>query len=236
MMNHPIRIALGAGTAALALALSSTPAFADPSPSPLPVRLDAAKQIVTARIDGRLATLHALSTAVNAAQHLSAGHKSTLSSLIQTDESGLTTLKTKVSAETTVAGVRADDQSMVNDYRVYLLVAPKVRLTIAADLESTAVGQLNTTADKLAAAIAAAKAAGKDTAQAEADLADMRTQTGAAGTAIAGKADALLAVSAGPDATAIKNQVSPVRDAVRTARTDLRKALTDAKAIRTALA
>lgn len=231
-MKNSIRVALGCGTAVLGLVLTSAPAFADPSPSPLPARLDAAKQVVTARIDGRLATLHALNTAVSAAQHLTSAHKGTLTGLIQSDESGLTALKTKVSGETTLAGVRADDQSMVNDYRVYLLVAPKVRLTIAADLETTAVTRLRTTADKLTAAIAAAKAAGKDTTQAEADLADLKAQTDAASTAVTGQADAVLAIQPGPDGTAIQNQVKPVRDAVRTGRTDLRKALADAKAIR----
>src|SRR5256884_7961892 len=107
-MRYPIRMAVSA-TVVLAAVLTSAPAFADPSPTPLPARLDAAKQVVTARIDGRLATLHALSTAVTAAQRLTASHKSTLSTLITTDESGLNTLRTKVSGETTLAGVRADD-------------------------------------------------------------------------------------------------------------------------------
>ncbi len=231
-MNTPLRAALGCGTAALALILGATPAFAAPSPSPLPVRLDAAKQVVTARIDGRLATLRALSTAVDAATHLTPAHKNTISTLIGQDQSGLSSLRTKVAGETTLAGVKADDQSMVDDYRIYLLVAPKVRLTISADLETTAVGQLDTAADTLAAAIASARAAGKDTTRAEADLADMKAQTAAASTAIAGKADTVLAIAPGPDGQAIQNQVSEVRDAVRSARTDLRKALADAKAVK----
>ncbi len=231
-MNKHLRVALSCGTAALGLLLSAAPAFADTSPSPLPARLDAAKQVVTARIDGRLATLRALSTAVDAAAHLTSAHKNTLSTLIQQDESGLSALKTKVTGETTLAGVRADDQSMVDDYRVYLLVAPKVRLTISADLETTAVGQLGTAADTLAAAIASAKAAGKDTTKAEADLADMKAQTAAAGTAVAGKADTVLAIAPGPDAQAIESQVKVVRDAVHSARTDLRKAVADGKAVK----
>lgn len=230
-MRHSVRVALGTGTTILALAMSAAPTYAAP-----PTGLDAAKQVVTARIDGRLATLKALGTAVDAAQHLSAAHKSTLSTLLQSDQSGLNTLRTKVSGETTLAGVRADGQSMVDDYRVYLLVAPKVRLTIALDLETAASGALKTTADTLAAAIATAKQNGKDTTKAEADLADMRTQTGAADTAITGQTDTLLAITPGPDGTAIQAKVKPVRDAVRTGRTDLRKAQADAKAIRAALA
>ena len=226
--------AMTAGLAAvLGLVLTAGPASADPSAPP--GGLDAAKKVVTARIDGRLATLHVFDTAIGAAQHLTAGHKATLNALVATDRSGLIALKSKVAGETTVAGVKADDQSMVNDYRIYLLVEPKVRLTIAADLETTGVADLRQAADKLAAAIATAKQAGKDTTQAEADLADLRGQTDAADAAISGKADALLAVAPGPDANAIHAQVTPVRDAVHNARTDLRKALADAKAIRTAL-
>lgn len=230
-MKHSVRVALGTGTTILALAMTATPTFAAP-----PTGLDAAKQVVTARIDGRLATLKALTTAVGAAQHLTSAHKATLNDLLSGDQSGLTTLRTKVSGETTLAGVRADGQSMVDDYRIYLLVAPKVRLTVALDIEAAAAAQLKTTADTLAAAIATAKQNGKDTTKAEADLADLRTQTDAANTAIAGQTDTLLAITPGPDGAAIQAKVKPVRDAVRTGRTDLRKAQADAKAIRAALA
>jgi hypothetical protein len=230
MMKNSLRVALGGSTAVLALALLASPAAAAPS------GLDAAKQVATARIDGRLATLKALTTAVGAAKHLTAAHRTTLTTLLQGDQSGLTALRTKVSGETTVAGVRTDAQRMVDDYRIYLLVGPKVRLSVAADIETAAVAQLKTTADTLAAAIATAKQNGKDTTRAEADLADLRAQTDAAGTAIAGQADTLLAIAPGPDAAAIQGKVKPVREAVRTGRTDLRKALADAKAIRAALA
>jgi len=231
---HRLVASLAAGCCA-ALLVSSAPAYADPSPSVPAVRLEAAKKLATARIDGRLATLRALGTVVKAAQHLTAPHKATLTGLISTDQAGLTALKPKVDGETTLSGVRTDEQSMVNDYRVYLLVGPKVRLTIALDLESTAVQRLRQVADNLAAAIATAKQAGKDTTRAEAALADLRTQTDAANAAVTGEAESLLAIQPGPDANAIRGQVSPVRDAVRTARTDLRKALADAKAARAAL-
>jgi len=219
--------------------LAAGPAAAAPAPapsaSPLPARLDGAKQVVTARIDGRLAALRVYNTAVQSAQHLGSAHRSTLANLISADQSGLTALRGKVAGETTVAAVRADDQSMVDDYRIYLLVGPKVRLTVAADVETAAAKQLRQVADTLATAIAAAKRAGKDTTKAEADLADLRAQLDAADGAISGKADALLAVAPGPDGDAIRAKVAVARDAVKTARTDLRKAATDAKAIKTAL-
>src|SRR2546429_2148639 len=104
-MKYALRVAVS-GAAVLATLLTSAPAFPDPTAPARPARLDAAKQLVTARIDGRLATLRALNTAVTAAQRLTSAHKATLTSLIQADQSGLGTLKTKVNGETTLAGVR----------------------------------------------------------------------------------------------------------------------------------
>src|SRR2546430_1877315 len=197
-MKHLIRLAATAVAAccavAVGLALTAGPAAADPSAPAAAGGLAAAKKVVPARIDGRLAALRAFDVAIGAAKRLSSGHRSTLTGLVASDRSGLAALRTKVAGETTAAAVKADDQSMVNDYRIYLLVEPKVRLTIAADLETAAVAELRETADKLAAAIAAAKQNGKDTTKAEADLADMRSQTDAADHAIAGNADALLAL------------------------------------------
>ena len=110
-----------------------------------------------------------------------------------------------------------------------------MRLTVAADAESAAVTALEKAADALRAAIAAAKNAGKDTAKAEADLADLTAKVAAARSAIAGQADTLLAIQPGPDATAIIGKVKAVRTAVRTAGQDLHKAAADAKAAKSAL-
>ncbi len=140
-------VAIGAS-----LALAAGPAFAAPNaapsakpsaakPSAAAAKLDAAKKLVTARIDGRLAALKAHSTTVQSAAHLSSAHKTTLSRLISADQSGLGALRTKVAGETTLAAVKADDQSMVADFRIYLLVGPKVRLTVAADTEAAAIPQ-----------------------------------------------------------------------------------------------
>jgi hypothetical protein len=210
------------------LALSATPAYAD-------TRLDAAKKVVIARIDGRLAALKAHSVTVQNAKHLSSSHKTTLDGLISADQSGLNALRTKVAGETTPAAVKADDQHMVQDFRIYLLVGPKVRLTVAADAESAAIPELQKAADALSAAIAAAQQAGQDTTKAEADLADLNAKVSAAQAAISGQADKLLAIPPGPDANAISGPVKAVREAVKTAGQDLHKAVADAKAAKAAL-
>jgi hypothetical protein len=195
-------------------------------------RLAAAKRITTARIDGRLAFLKALTVAVNNARALSSSHKSTLSSLINSDTSGLTALKTKVAGETTVDAVKADATSMVNDYRIYLLVGPKVRLVIAADNGTAVAAKLAEIRTRLSDAIDKAAAGGADVTDAKAKLADLDSKLAAANTALAGQADAALAIQPGPDGDAIRAALQPIRASIHTAREDLRAAVADAKAIR----
>ena len=223
---------LTAAAVVVATALLGAPAYAAPTDA---TKLDAAKKVVTARIDGRLAALKAHAVTVQNAQHLSSAHKTTLTGLISADQDGLTALRTKVAGETTLAAVKADDQHMVDDFRIYILVGPKVRLTVAADAETAAVAALEKAAAALSTAIAAAKQAGHDTSKAEADLADLNAKVTAAKAAIAGPADTLLAISPGPDATAIAGKVKTVRTAIKTAGQDLHKAAADAKAAKAAL-
>jgi hypothetical protein len=226
MMKVLTRAGLLIGTVLIA-AGTAAPAYAADVPG-----LEDAKKLVTARIDGRLGALHALQIAVNGAQKLTPAHKSTLDGVLSSDVTGLTALRTKVAGETTLAAVKADADSMVNDYRVYLLVEPKVRLTITADIGSAIHADLVQVHDRLANAVAAAKKAGKDVGTAEADLADMDSQLQNAQTVMAGKIDALLAIQPGPDGDAIQQQLLPVRQAVGTAKGDLRKASADAKHVR----
>ncbi|MBV1855380.1 hypothetical protein [Catellatospora tritici] len=194
--------------------------------------VDAAKKLVTARIDGRLAVLRANGVAINSAARLSDGHQAALKAIIEKDIAGLTELKTKVAGETTLEAIKADSRSMVEDYRVYMLVQKQVHLAVAADVETAAVARLRTAYDKLAKAIEAAKAGGKDVGDAEAKLADMKSQLDKAEAAVSGVADALLAVQPGPDADAIKAKTQAARGKVHDARTALKAAIADAKAIR----
>src|SRR4051812_21705909 len=121
-----IRLARTATTLLATLAatlVAAAPAGAAPSPG---AGLDAAKTAVAARIDKRLDALKGFEATVNGAGQLTAGHKATLTKLIDAQQAGLAALKTKVQGETAAAGVKADAQSMVFDYRVFILTGPKV--------------------------------------------------------------------------------------------------------------
>jgi hypothetical protein len=194
--------------------------------------VDAAKAALTNRINLRLTALQRDTSAIDGAKNLSAGHKSTLQALVSQDTAGMNALKTKVAGETTLDALKADATSMVNDYRIFILVGPKVRLSNANDSELAVIARLTTTHDKLAALVAKAKAKGTDTTTAEQQLADMTNQLSKAGSDINGQADELLAVQPGPDAAAIQAKVAAVRGALSSGRSDIKSAESDAKNVR----
>lgn len=200
------------------------------SATPGTAGLTAAKALATARIDGRLETLRALQLVVNNSAHLTSADRSALSSLISGDVSGLTSLRGKVGGESTVSAVRADETVMVDQYRVYMLVVPKVHLTDAFDIEAAAESTLQKVHDELAARLA--KEPGGGTATEKSQLADLQAQLQNAQQAESGKVAALLAIQPGPDANAIHSALSPLVSAVKSVRSDLKQARDDAKALR----
>lgn len=195
--------------------------------------LQKAQKTVTDGIDKRLTTLGDFQTRLAGYKDVSTADRATLSTLISTDVTGLTALKSKVGGETTVEAVRADGKAMVDDYRVYLLVGPKLHLTHALTVETAATARLtkvhDTLADKLAKNPKADTPANKDL------LADMAAQIKAADTRVDGKLPALLALKAGPDAKAITDATHDILGAAKDARADVGKAVADAKQLRDAL-
>lgn len=221
---------LGSGGAAYASTPTATASSANPNAAG---RLDAVKALANARIQGRLATLHALSLAVSDSKYLTSDEKSALDKQIDADLSGLTALSSKMAAETTAAAVRADEVTMVDGYRVYMLMAPQVRLTDALAAESAAAATLQKAYTALDAL--ANKQSGGPTATQKAELADLQSEVSAAQAATANQISTELAVQPGPDETAIHNALEPVKDAVKTAHQDLVKARSDAKELRASL-
>lgn len=121
-------------------------------------------------INRRFTTLTDLSARITASKVMTSAHAATLQGEISSTRAGLTSLKATIDAETSIPALKADIVKIAADYRVYLLVAPQVNLVNGADgvvAAGSKFGDINT---KLAARIAAAKAAGKDTTKAQADL------------------------------------------------------------------
>lgn len=231
-MSVRTRLSAAAVGALIAVGAVALPAQAATT-SDSTARLAKAQAAVTEGITNRLADLAKMQTALAGYKDVPDAARATLTQLLSSDVSALTALKTKVAGETTEAAVRADGKTMVDDYRVYILVAPKVHLTHALDVEDAALVRLVKVHDALAARLAKNPAA--DTAANKALLADMTASIQAAQSAIAGKDAALLALQPGPDGQALKASVKTVSSAAKSARDDIKKAIGDAKQVRDAV-
>ncbi len=178
--------------------------------------LDTLKQTCEAAIDRRLTSLGDLQGKVSSSTYLTAGDKATLLGEISAENDGLAALRVKIAADTDRATLVTDCKNIVEHYRVYLLMIPKAHLMIASDAASVIGQKLTDLATKLQADIDRAKSAGKDTADAQRDLANLKAAI-SAGTGAAGPVDGLLnfALPLNP------SEYPADQQNVKTARTDM---------------
>ncbi|MDO8518083.1 MAG: hypothetical protein Q7S26_02220 [bacterium] len=124
----------------------------------------------------RIASLDDANARVQAMQQVTPAFKTSLSAAIQAQIAALTTLQTKIDADTDLATLKTDVQSVTKSYRIYALVLPQVRIAAAADRAVTLATMMNTLGAKLQARIASAGSAGLDTTALSAALEDMGTK------------------------------------------------------------
>ena len=145
---------------------------------------------VAERVDRRLTALKRFDATVDKAKHLQPAHRDALKKLIAEQTTGLTALRDRTGQDAA--------RSIVVDYRVFVLTAPKVRLAAAIDTELAAVAKLRTR---------------RNVDQAKLDVVEK---------SLNGKVDTLLALKPGPDAAALRAALEPIRAAAKDARTTLK--------------
>jgi hypothetical protein len=97
---------------------------------------------------------------------------------IGTASSGLIRLKAAMDAQAAPAAMRVEIVQIVTKYRVYELLLPQVRLTIAADSVLALKPHFDDISANLTARISNARAKGKDIGSAQTSLAAMNTAVG----------------------------------------------------------
>jgi hypothetical protein len=215
-------------SAALAVGLSG---FVGLRPAPAgaqQIRVEAAKKVATGAITRRVLALRQLITAAKSTVLVREADRAALTTQLQNQVDGLTSLNAQIQGDTDEAAVRADAQKIVDDYRVYVLTVPKARGIVVSDIELIAADRLTKLADRLSKAID--QASGKDTTKAKADLASLRTKVASVTGAVSPLPATLLALQpAGyPDNHATLEQT---RAALRTGRAALADAATLARAV-----
>ena len=245
-LHHPIRIGIAAFAVSAALAAASVlPAMAAASPSPsatsgacsgsTAARLACIDQRASQAVSAREAALQKMTSDVNDSADITSSDNATLLGQLSADASGLQTLLGTIDADTTVAKALADTETIVTDYRVFLLEQPKVHLVIAADTETTIESNLQSKLPSIQTAINNSSASAAQKAAAQTAFNDCTTQLAAAQSASAGiVSDVITLLPSGYPG----NQPTLVsaRDSAQTVRSDLGKCKTDIETIRTDLA
>jgi len=188
-------------------------------------------------INRRFVTLGDLSAKITASKVMTSSDKAALQAEISSTRSGLTSLKATIDSWTGATGIpalKADIVDIATEFRVYLLVTPQVNLVNAADAVLATQTRFATVNTNLTARIAAAKAAGKDTTAAQADLNAMNASVTAA-VALAQPLPAFLLPLTPAQYNAQPTILASARTALGQARDDLKSAVADALACRDAL-
>jgi hypothetical protein len=220
-----IGLALGTGLTVASVVVVPVSALA--SSSTTAANQARLQRIITrgnSEITRRLTSLNTLTSKISSTTKLSADDQASLSAEVNTEISGLTTLKTQLDAETTVTAAATDAQSIITEYRVYALVLPKVNLIKTADSQQVAEGQLATLATNLATRLAGTTG---DSAL-QAALSDMNTKVPAAQALSSGVETAVLGLE---PSSYTAGELSNYRNQLKTAQTDNQDSANDAKTI-----
>lgn len=181
-------------------------------------------------IERRLTALNAAAKVITQTEKLSQSDRQTLTDEISSTVAGLTALKTKLDADTTLTSARADAKSILTQYRVYALVLPKVRLVKVADGQIALEAKFSELSSKFLQRFSELKAAGQNTSALEVTLSNMNIKVenaSAISVAIQTKVIALQPSDYNTDHTILSGD----RDQLKTAHDDLVAARVDAKTI-----
>jgi DNA repair exonuclease SbcCD ATPase subunit len=220
-----VAAALGAG---LIIALPATALAAPGDRTRIPAAertrdSQALKDRCRAAIDKRLAALEAASNRLAGAKHVTDEHEAALAGIIDDSRASLEALAGQIDADTEAEALKAHCRSIFVDHRVFALVLPRTRLVVASDTAVAAADRLEQAADRIEQAIAKAEAAGQDVTQAKVDLETMRADIDSARTEAAGVPDGILGLTPA-DWNTDHEVLAPAREALRSARADLKAA------------
>lgn len=252
------RVLAAAGGILLSTALVATPVLAAATPSTVPDPVPAAadsircldewlaartapsietfRKVGDCEVDRRLDTIGTFRDGVAKADALTDAHRTALTAILDRSETGLKALREEIDGDATIADLRTDVHRVFAEYRIYALVARQLALVRADDIVAVAADRLAGVADKIGSAIATAEGNGRDVTQAKQHLDAMRSAIAAARSAVDGDAAAILPLTpADWNAGTAKPVLDAARASVRDARSDLRNAVSEAKAAIAAL-
>jgi hypothetical protein len=246
MTTHKIVLSSGTLAAAALIAMTAFPAAAQTLSASVSANASAAGVSAGASASAKLSTiiskadsaiaarinaLNALNTRVAGMKNESATEKANISSQVQTNITGLTSLKAKIDADTDASVAKTDAASIFGTFRIYALVIPQGWILASADRVTTIGSMMTSLGAKIQTRITADQSAGKNVASLTAALSDMNakvtdanSQSATASAGISG-----LTPDQGNASVAASNKAALVasRADIKTATADLKAARQD---------
>jgi len=206
----------------------STPAGASPA-----TVLAAIQARGASAISERETQLQKLGTALTA--NPGCDTSQTVAGIVSADEPALTALGQQLAADTAVPQAKTDFAAIFQNYRVYLLVTPQVKVTVACGAIQKADATLTTVEQKLTTRVQQAATKGADMTSAEASLSDMTTQLSNATTEANDAYSAISGLVPDKGVQSVEQSNAQALQTAKgdlvTAKGDLKAALADAKAV-----
>lgn len=179
-----MRIAFVALMAAVTLAFAPTLALAQTEDAPTRTSahdvdrlrgadVESVKARAQEAIERRLATIERLQGRVTDHPHVTEPHQGELAAELGRSAAGLRALSVEIDQATTIEELRILVPKIATDFRIYLVVAPKVHQVLGSDSLGAAGTRLEAVAESVSASIDRAVEKGVDASEAEGHLADM---------------------------------------------------------------
>ena len=130
-------------------------------------------------ITRRITALNNLTARIGTMARLSSSEQENLSSAIGSQISALNALKAKIAADVSANNtttLKADIQSIVKSYRIFMLVLPQGAIEAAVDRVLTLTGIMSDLSTKLSSRLSVAASAGNNVSASQAALADMNAK------------------------------------------------------------
>lgn len=127
-------------------------------------------------ISSRITSLNSLLTRIQNDNRLTSDQKNSLITNVQSVIAGLTTLKTKIDADTDVQTAITDEKQIISSYHVYAVLEPKVSSLIIINNMQAVVTRLQTIVPQLQNLITTLQTQGKDVSQLTPLLTDISAQ------------------------------------------------------------